>query len=81
MKNSSSYFCNVECEYYPCHKLKGDFNCLFCYCPLHSLRDCGGNYEILSNGVKDCSNCVFPHIPENYYFVIERLAKECFIFS
>ncbi|MBQ9912000.1 MAG: hypothetical protein IJM49_03120 [Firmicutes bacterium] len=36
MENSSSFFCNKECKYFPCHETKDpdSFNCLFCYCPL-----------------------------------------------
>ena len=32
-----AYFCNRECEYFPCHKGADpeNFNCLFCYCPLY----------------------------------------------
>ena len=73
MCNSFSYFCNRDCEYYPCHDLS-DINCLFCYCPLYRI-DCGGNYSILSNGVKDCSGCTYPHERDNYYEVIKRAAK------
>lgn len=67
---SYKYFENRSCEYYPCHNLE-HMNCLFCYCPLY-LTDCGGNFKILSNGIKDCSNCVFPHIEANYEKVIEK---------
>ena len=36
-----AYFCNRECEYFPCHKGADpeNFNCLFCYCPLYVLGD------------------------------------------
>ena len=29
-----AYFCNRECEYFPCHPTDNpeEFNCLFCYC-------------------------------------------------
>ena len=54
-----------------CHNRK-DINCLFCYCPLYEQDNCGGNYKILSNGTKDCSNCMKPHSPE---FVREMLMK------
>ena len=43
MSNSSKFFANKDCEYYPCHKMEGDLNCLFCYCPLYHLEDCPGN--------------------------------------
>ena len=72
----SRYFSNTECEYYPCHAgAKPDnFNCLFCYCPLYGLKDCGGNPQYLPNGIKDCSDCLRPH--ENYDAIIARLREE-----
>ena len=63
-KKAYSFFCNAECEYFPCHKTNDpeNFNCLFCYCPLYALGDqCGGNFTYTENGVKDCSNCMIPH--------------------
>ena len=72
---SYKFFENKLCEYYPCHKGLSEMNCLFCYCPLY-LTNCGGNFKTLENGVKDCSDCVFPHIAENYDKVIERLSKK-----
>lgn len=72
-----SFFCNSECEYFPCHKTDDresfSFNCLFCYCPLYALgRRCGGLFKYTSNGVKDCSDCLFPHKRENYDAVLAR---------
>ena len=54
MKNGFSFFRNVECEYFPCHKVdnKENFNCLFCYCPLYLLEKCGGNFSFTDKGVK-----------------------------
>ena len=76
MKQSANYFSNTACEFFPCHKNADskNFNCLFCYYPLYRLPDCGGNYELLSNGIKDCTNCKFPH--ENYWAVVDKLRKE-----
>lgn len=71
---SFKFFENKTCEYYPCHKGLKKINCLFCFCPLY-LTDCGGNYKMLKNGVKDCSECLFPHQAENYEKVIEKLKK------
>ena len=73
---SYKFFQNKECEYFPCHNIKDtdNFNCLFCYCPLYLMGDkCGGNFEILKNGVKDCTNCTFPHRKDNYDKVIEKI--------
>ncbi len=66
------FFCNRECEYFPCHEGADpdNFNCLFCYCPLYALgKDCGGTYKITNKGRKDCSGCMIPHKPENYKYV------------
>ena len=78
MENSYKFFRNDKCEFFPCHKT-GDlenFNCLFCYCPLYLMGDnCGGNFTKLNNGVKDCSNCLFPHKPENYMVLVKKLVE------
>ncbi len=73
-----SFFCNQECEYFPCHKTKHpeNFNCLFCYCPLYTLREhCGGNFRYTENGIKDCTNCILPHKRENYGYVIGKYSE------
>jgi len=77
---SSNYkfFCHKTCEYFPCHPKadKDNFNCLFCYCPLYALgAKCGGDFQYTSTGVKDCSNCLFPHIPENYDKIVSRFEE------
>ena len=46
-----------------CHN-RDTICCIFCYCPLYEKEDCGGNYTILHNGIKDCSECERPHTPE-----------------
>lgn len=75
IKNSASFFINKECEHFPCHKCENEenFNCLFCYCPLYTVKDCGGNFTILENGLKDCSNCLIPHNAENYDYIMNKL--------
>lgn len=76
-ENNYSFCQNKNCEFFPCHKIENleNFNCLFCYCPLYALgKDCGGNYKYI-NGIKDCSNCSFPHQKENYSKVIEGTKK------
>ncbi len=67
-----SFFTNRDCEYFPCHPVPegGEFNCLFCYCPLYMLgRECGGSYTYLPDGTKDCSRCQIPHRRENYGYI------------
>ena len=75
MKNSSTYFKNDSCEYFPCHKMSGDyFNCMFCCCPLYALGDkCGGNFVYLEQGIKDCSHCNIPHTEAGYQHVCSKL--------
>lgn len=75
---SSRFFQNRDCEYFPCHKVAdpADFNCLFCFCPLYALgENCGGSFTFTKDGVKDCSACLFPHRPENYPRVCEKLGE------
>jgi len=72
------YFQNTKCEYFPCHKGANaeNFNCIFCYCPLYALGDkCGGNFQYLENGYKDCSDCLVPHRAENYDKINARFAE------
>ena len=75
MKNSSSFFRNCECEYFPCHKVENseDFNCMFCYCPLYVMENCGGSYMLTESGVKDCSKCMLPHKAKNYQYIVDKL--------
>jgi len=78
MNNSSRFFENKECEYYPCHKGIEEMNCLFCYCPLNGMEHCPGTPEYIEvNGkrIKDCSNCTFPHKAENYDVIIKFLSR------
>ena len=74
---SHRFFSNRACTYFPCHA-GGDpetFNCLFCYCPLYFDKDCGGNGRRLASGVKDCSQCLRPHLPEAYDEILDRLKE------
>lgn len=81
MKNNHAYFENRECEYFPCHKTKGEhFNCLFCYCPLYALgEDCGGNFTYTDNGIKDCSNCMIPHSLNGYEYVLSKFRDVAYL--
>lgn len=80
MEKHYSCFTNKECEFFPCHKNQQDFNCLFCYCPLYFMEHCPGNPQYLLNGkgqeIKDCSQCLFPHIPENYEKVLAAMDNQ-----
>lgn len=70
-----AYFCNKECEYFPCHKMPRPdfFNCLFCYCPLYALGDkCGGGFKYIEGGIKDCSNCTIPHSEIGYAYIMKK---------
>lgn len=82
MENSYKYFKNKKCKYFPCHRgMEGqEFNCLFCYCPLNPYKDCPGEpvYRKREGGyeIKDCTNCNFPHEPENYEAIIKFLSDK-----
>jgi len=72
------FFSHRSCEAFPCHPLRDldNFNCLFCYCPLYMLgRECGGNFEYLQNGAKDCTNCTLPHERGNYSVIVDRFGE------
>ncbi len=79
MKNSYRFFENKECKYYPCHNGQQNINCMFCFCPLYEMEKCPGNYRYIeSNGkcIKDCMDCTFPHVPENYDSIMFLLAQK-----
>ncbi len=73
-----AFFCNRECEYFPCHPTSKpeEFNCLFCYCPLYALGErCGGAFTYNEKGYKVCTACGYPHKKENYDKIIARYAE------
>ena len=76
MSNNYKFFRHKDCEYFPCHEVKNDekFNCLFCYCPLYFLEECGGNGKFV-NGVKDCSACLIPHSEHGYEYVVNKIVE------
>lgn len=76
-KDSFKFFSNRECRYFPCHEGAdpNNFNCLFCYCPLDTITNCGGNYTVTDDGMKDCSKCIYPHLSENYKEVVKKVKK------
>mgnify|MGYP002857221856 CR=1 FL=1 len=77
MNNSSKFFENRDCQFFPCHKLEGDFNCLFCYCPLYEKNPCPGKPVFIKKEdgriLKNCTDCTFPHRPENYERIMSFL--------
>lgn len=77
MEYSYKFYQNKQCQFFPCHNLNNNiFSCLFCYCPLYCIEDCGGDYFINSKNIKDCSNCALPHLKSNYSYIINRLREE-----
>lgn len=76
-EQSYAFIQNKACKYFPCHKVSGTeyFNCLFCYCPLYFLEDCGGNKKYY-DGVKDCSACLIPHGMNGYDTINKRIIEE-----
>lgn len=81
MTFSSKWFRNDDCEYYPCHiGIDHDsFSCKYCFCILFHIDDCGGKFSILPNGMKDCSDCKFPHQKENNDIIINKIRERIFI--
>lgn len=76
MKDDFCYFENHECKYYPCHKGSDNINCMFCFCPFYTFANCPGNPTFIEkNGVKikKCTDCLFPHLKDNYSKVISLL--------
>ena len=46
----------------------------FCYCPMYSMPNCPGSKTYIEkNGkkIKVCTDCTFPHRPENYDKIIQ----------
>lgn len=73
-KNDFKFISNPDCKYYPCHKIEGEaFSCKFCFCPLYGFEDCGGTFEYNKKGIKLCMDCIFPHKPESYDIIIDKL--------
>ena len=78
MEQSYRFFENQECKYFPCHKGLEEFNCLFCYCPMYPIKDCPGTPQFVEKkgkNIKVCTNCTFPHQPENYDRIVKILKE------
>jgi len=70
------FFQHTKCEWFPCKNiLNGKLNCLMCYCPIYHYKNCGGEYIILTNGLKDCSKCELPHKENGYDIIISKLIE------
>jgi len=76
-EQSHKFIQNKACKYFPCHKTDDleNFNCLFCYCPLYFIDDCGGNKKYF-DGIKDCSDCLVPHGKKGYEIINKRIKEE-----
>lgn len=74
MEASHRFFCNRACAYFPCHTTTDEdaFNCLFCYCPLYTYEDCGGNLRMV-DGIKHCTDCLVPHHPSGYDIINQKI--------
>lgn len=80
-EQSHEFFENTKCQYYPCHEGMEVMNCMFCYCPMYRLEHCPGKPEYFEKDgkrIKVCTNCTFPHQPENYSVVMEVLKNQMF---
>lgn len=77
MSENYKFFQHKSCEYFPCHSIENieKFNCLFCYCPLYFLKDCGGA-NITTNNIKNCTNCLVPHLENGYEYIINKIIKK-----
>ncbi|MCL2873515.1 MAG: cysteine-rich small domain-containing protein [Defluviitaleaceae bacterium] len=78
MENNYKFFNNHACEYFPCHEKpnSSEFNCLFCYCPLYALgENCGGIFEYIQ-GIKSCTDCYLPHMPDYYDTIVSILSTQ-----
>ena len=63
----------INCNEFPCHKdMTNEDFCSMCYCPLY-MTECDGKYELLRDGMKDCSNCMLPHTEEGQEMIIESI--------
>ena len=76
------FYQNTDCKYFPCHKTDKpeEFNCHFCYCPLYCLDDeCGGNFSYNKKGIKDCTECLRPHVPHpdsSFYACVSKIIDD-----
>ena len=67
------YFVHKDCTFYPCHTHGTMDSCLFCWCPLY-LLECGGDFQV-KRGLKDCSDCLIPHVQDGYEYILEGVNR------
>ena len=79
MENSYKYFKNTDCKYFPCHKgLSDDLIVCFVIVLCIVCQNCPGSKTYIEkNGkkIKVCTDCTFPHRPENYDKIIQILVR------
>lgn len=40
------------------------------------MKNCGGDFKINEKGIKDCTGCIKPHVPETGYdYVLEKIKE------
>ena len=79
--NDTRYFENRVCKYYPCHEGIEHINCMFCYCPFYTFKDCPGNPKYKDKDgrvIKSCVNCRFPHEYDNIDRINRLLSEESY---
>ena len=79
MGDSSAFFANKSCRYYPCHEGTDHINCLFCFCPMYFLDACPGSPTYINKEgriIKNCTGCTYPHQPENYETVMKVISRK-----
>jgi Zn-finger protein len=74
MSDNYKFYQHTKCEYFPCHGVKNvdEFNCLFCYCPLYFIKECGGNNTWIK-GIKVCTYCTIPHLETGYDIIVNKI--------
>ena len=82
--DSSCFFSNKSCRFYPCHRGVDELNCMFCYCPMYYKEHCPGTPKFKEKDgrvIKVCTECVFPHKAENYGLISDILKQMSYPWS
>ena len=76
-KDGAYGYANRACRFFPCHTMDPEcFSCLFCYCPLYGLEDCGGEFTRNADGIKNCTECTYVHDRRNYGEIIRKIREK-----